>query len=190
MSFSLQPFRTRRTITDSPPSLPSFSFLSSANTRPSKPYLLGLLEVTRFINAILAENPASYIPPTLEFDCNLELVRYGLVEHLLSVAISTLGAEAFSTVLPFKDENTLGAGRNGQPSAACESTFLSRRDSFLPSKHKLVADPLIFSTPQASSSLVSSVGRSRQQTTTRPLDSLSSVSSRSSSTWESLASSG
>ena len=98
--------------------------MSSANTRPSKPYLLGLLEVTRFINAILAESPAAYVPPTLEFDCNLELVRYGLVEHLLSVATSTLGSEAFSTILPFSDETVLGAGRNGQPSAACESIYL------------------------------------------------------------------
>jgi len=95
-------------------------FVTSANARPSKPFLLGLLEVTRFINIILAENPAVYIPPALEFDCNLELVRFGLVEHLLLVAISTLGAEAFSTILPFSDETVLGAGRNGQPSAACE----------------------------------------------------------------------
>ena len=71
------------------------------------------------MNSLLAEDPAVYLPPTLEFVCDLELVRYGLVEHLLSVVVATLGEEALSTVIPLRDDMILGAGLNGYPSAAC-----------------------------------------------------------------------
>jgi hypothetical protein len=153
------------------------------STRPPNDYLTGILEVTRFINFIFKADVSTYYPPSLEqAGVNPDLVRYGLVEHLVSVAIDVLGEEAFSKTLPFKDNMVLGAGKNGSPTSAGQS-LLSL--SLVLAAQGLVLMNEFRSTFQASSSRASS--RQSCHLSATPL-SLERPSPRFSPSWSTSAS--
>lgn len=54
----------------------------------------------------------------MEPEANLDLVRYGLMDHLISVALDVLGEAAFGRVLLPTEDMVLGAGRGGAPTLA------------------------------------------------------------------------
>lgn len=95
--------------------------LFAGDAPASKEYLDGLMEITRFIKQVLKTPPAIYLPPTLlhaQTSTYPDLVRYGLVEHLVSVAADVLGDGAFAAPLPLKDNKILGANKEGRTSVA------------------------------------------------------------------------
>ena len=54
----------------------------------------------------------------METEANLDLVRYGLMDHLVGLALDVLGQEAFGTMLMPTKDMVLGAGKGGAPTLA------------------------------------------------------------------------
>lgn len=105
--------------------------------KPSHEYQTGLASVAAFIGTLFKLDVMAYRPPSMEFEANLNLVRYGLMDHLVGLALDILGEDAFGCVLLPTKDMVLGAGKSGAPTLAGAPASL-----FFP-----LRSPLIYTLP-------------------------------------------
>ena len=90
----------------------------AAAAKPSHEYQTGLAAVAALIGTLFKVDVMAYRPPSMETEASVDLVRYGLMDHLVGLALDVLGPEAFGRVLMPTKDMVLGAGKGGAPTLA------------------------------------------------------------------------